>query len=601
MSNTPVRRAYLALSAGAFLSAAFSAAASSPRLPYGAFGPWASGALALAAFGILGLFIRDQRHAWSLGRGEVLRMPEKDLPTKPDQTFLGYGFDWTPAHAEKLYHDAALTRPSARLEEVQKRIGGNPVLHGLGAPRERAIFLENQRLPHHMLVLGSPGEGKSRFLELLLWQVVRSGDIVVILDPKGDSRLIDVAVQAARQNGRGDAFRLVAPPWPKASACYNPLANFSAPSEIADRLIGIFPPSHGQDEAFRGFQWGALAAVAQGIYIAGLPMTIARVLRYLRNPKELFFEIVQRKFTDLASEGLAKARRRYDTQVASGSFAKRPELDDLLHYIDLDPTYYGKMTGSLLPQLERLASGIKRELLSPEPECAQKPILTWPAAVNQGSVVYFYLGALHGEESAKALGKMILLDLQAYLASRYSYHPGGRERRIVLFIDEAHHMISKPFLNILAEGRGANVASILATQTTAQFEEALGTRAAVDEVLTNTHALVHFQSRNPREIRDFCDLVGKRRLRMIGEAHRYEAGFFGSGLKNIDDFRASYTQSFSWQEADLLPAWAVTQLPTFHFFARVGSRILKGRIPLLEPPTSDFTREVMEKGAALCS
>jgi conjugal transfer pilus assembly protein TraD len=600
MGNTPARRVILALSVGAFLSAALSVARLSPRLPYGAFGPWAFGLLVAAALALLALLIRDQHYAWSLGRGEILRMAQDGIPTESDQTFLGYGFDWTPAHAERLYKAAAETQPSPRLLEVQKRIGGNPLLHGLGAPREQSLFLENRRLPQHMLVLGSPGEGKSRFLELLLWQVIRSGDIAVILDPKGDSRLIDVAVQAARENGRGDAFRLVAPPWPKASACYNPLANFGSPSEIADRLMGIFPPARGDDEAFRGFQWAAVAAVAQGLYIAGLPMTIARILRYLRNLQELFFEVVQRKFPDLASEGLARAARRYQTQVASGSFARRPELDDLLHYIDLDPTYYGKMTGSLVPQLERLASGIKRDLLSPEPESAQKPILTWPAAVNQGSVVYFFLGSLHGEESAKALGKMILLDLQAYLASRYSYHPGGRERRIVLFIDEAHHMISKPFLNILAEGRGANVASILATQTTAQFEEALGSRAAVDEVLTNTHAQIHFQSRNPRETRDFSDLVGKRRLRVIGEAHRYEAGFFGSGLKTIDDFRACYTQSFAWQDADLLPAWAVTQLPTFHFFARVGGRVLKGRIPLLDPPTSDFAREVMEKGADPC-
>ena len=235
-----------------------------------------------------------------------------------------------------------------------------------------------------MLVLGSPGEGKSRFLELLLWQVVRSGDIVVILDPKGDSRLMDVAYQAAVENGRGDAFRLVAPPWPKASAAYNPLANFSTPSEIADRLIGIFPPTSGDGESFRGFQWGAIAAVAQGLYIAGLPMTIARVLQYLRDPEELFHEVVQRRFPDLASEGIRKARQRYATLLASGSFERRPELDDLLHYMELDPTYYGKMTGSLLPQLERLASGVKRDLLSPEPESAAKPILTWPAAVNQG-------------------------------------------------------------------------------------------------------------------------------------------------------------------------------------------------------------------------
>jgi hypothetical protein len=70
-------------------------------------------------------------------------------------------------------------------------------------------------------------------------------------------------------------------------------------------------------------------------------------------------------------------------------------------------------------KLERLSAGPKREILSPELEETMRQVLTWSAVDNQKLIVYFYLGSLHGEESANAVGKMLLLDFQAYVAKRY--------------------------------------------------------------------------------------------------------------------------------------------------------------------------------------
>ena len=40
----------------------------------------------------------------------------------------------------------------------------------------------------HILISGSPGEGKSRFLELMLAQLITKGDVVVV-DSQGDQKL----------------------------------------------------------------------------------------------------------------------------------------------------------------------------------------------------------------------------------------------------------------------------------------------------------------------------------------------------------------------------------------------------------------------------
>jgi len=588
-----MERLYWLLLFGALLALGLLIAALAPMLPYGHHAPW--GVLACAAGALVpGIaFVRAVVAAAALRGESVERMAFQDVPIKEGATFIGFAFPWEPRHAEQLLQHAIECAKAPR-----DPLGGNPAIHGLGAAAESPLFLPDAKRTHHALVLGSPGEGKTRFLELLIRQLIAKGDIVAIVDPKGDARLIDAVREACREAGRERDFRLVAPPWPGASSAYNPLANFGSVSELADRLLGVLPSTGGGDsEAFRGFQWGATAAVVQSMYLAGLPLTIARVLRYLRDPAELAMELQAKRFPSLSRANVGDFASAYEAGVASGALPRMPELEDLLHYLRLDSNYYAKMVASFVPQLERLSAGPRRELLSPEPAETEREVLSWPAIDQRGLVAYFYLGSLHGEESANALGRMLLLDLEAYLASRYSYAPEGRRKRLSLVVDEAHHLVSKPFLSILAEARGADVAVTLSSQTTAQFELALGSRAAVDEILTHNFAHIQFQSRNPREAEDFSVLAGDRPLKVVGESYRYEPGFFSSGLSNVDDFRAMHNVSVQLKDGPLVPPWAICQLPSFHYFARIGGTLWKGRVPLLDAPQSGFVEDVQRKAA----
>lgn len=594
------RQVYLFLLFAAVLALAVLSAALAEGLPYGAFAKHAFAVLlALAAFPAWGL-LRCHIRSRNLSTGELFRMERSEIPREPDHTFLGLAFPWKTDHAERLYRMVAhgLDAP----EKVQSLFGGNVSIHGLGAGEEKPLFISDKRRTHHVLITGSPGEGKTRATELMILQAIEAGDPIAVVDPKGDTRLIDLVHQACGETGRANAFRIVALPWPSLSASYNPLATFATPSDIADRLIGLFPPPSGESEAFQGFQWGATKAAVQAMYLLGIPITIARVLRYLRDLSDLATSFVKAKFPGVEARGLGDFVEKYEAAVASGTLKRSPEFDDLLAYVRLDPGYYMKMVASFLPQLERLSAGPKRELLSPEPAETRREILTWQAIDRQKLVVYFHLSNLQGEASAAAVGKMLLLDLQSYVAARYNYNLEQAPARLSVFVDEAHHMVSKPFLNVLAEGRGAGVACVLSTQTTSQFEEALRSRAVVDEILTQNFCHIQFQTRNPREARDFSDLVGERQMRVVGESHSYEPAFFTSGWRDVEDFRAKHTQSIQMKDAALVPTWAISALPTFHYFARMGGRLYKGRIPLLPEPTSSFTKnlqkEVRGKGIA---
>ncbi len=591
---------YGALLFAGILSTGLLFAALSPGLPYGGAAREVLIACVLLSLAPAAYAVRAHFLGRHLVEGELLRMAPSELPSKVAHTFLGLAFPWSPTHAERLMR--MMSEGWEPPERTQALFGGNTLIHGLGVADETPLFIPDKKRTHHTLVLGSPGEGKTRFLELMIRQLVAKGDVLVIVDPKGDARLINAVRQACEETGRSGDFRLVALPWPKTSVAYNPLANFGTPSEIADRLIGMLPPAGGDSEAFRGFQWGATCAVVQALFLAGKPITIHRVLHGLRSLSDVAIDLVRKRFPELfgkrATQDIAEIANAYEAAVVAGTMKRSEELDDLLHYLQLDTNYYRKMVASFLPQLERLSAGPKREVLSPEPEETAREILTWTSVDRQRLVVYFYLGSLHGEESANAVGRMLLLDLQAYLAARYSYDSEGRNRRLSLFVDEAHHLVSKPFLNILAEARGADVAVVLSSQTTAQFEQSLGSKAAVDEILTHSLLHVQFQSRNPREAEDFSKLAGERQLRVAGESYRYEPAFFSSGLSNVDDFRAMHNVSIQLKDAPLVPPWAICQLPTFHYFARLGGRLYKGRIPLLTDPTSTFVQDLQKESAA---
>ena len=169
---------YYALLFGGLLALALMLAGGADRLPYGDHAAPAFAAIAIVSF-IPGLgWLRAWRARSSLVTGELLRMGYQAIPKKPGETFLGLGFLWTPTHAEQLTQ--CLSEGTGAPEEVQIKYGGNTLIHGLGILAEEPIFLADAKRCHHALVMGSPGSGKTRFIELLLRQLIEKGDTVVL-------------------------------------------------------------------------------------------------------------------------------------------------------------------------------------------------------------------------------------------------------------------------------------------------------------------------------------------------------------------------------------------------------------------------------------
>lgn len=448
------------------------------------------GALA-AGVGAGLLLLRSLRFRPPPGTLEIARIPGRE-----GAMYLGRGYEWTVEDSE----DA--------LEGVE------------APPREADLFLPDDVLAGHVLALGTTGSGKTRLLELLILQAIERGDAVVVVDPKGDRRLLGRVRAAA-----GGRFRLFSLPHPERSVRYNPIGRYHDVREVADRVAALLP-STGEALPFRNFGWEVIYTVARAIE-GRHPMT-------LQNLKRFAIDKPIRPLSDRPRE----------------------------HYL--------KLVSALPPLLSKLGA----DLLSPV-----KGGLSWEEVDRGREVVYFSLGSLLAGESSSAVAKMAILDLQSYVGARYAHAKG--EGPIWLFVDELGDVVTQELVGVMNKSRGAGFRIVAAAQTAPDLEAALGSRARALQVFGNANTWLQFRAQNGEDAELFSAMAGKRLLRMRSEGASYEPALLGSGLEAVDDFRARFGETLEWREQPIVPPWAAARLPTFHFFGRAGARVFRGRIPLL--------------------
>lgn len=387
-------------------------------------------------------------------------------------------------------------------------------------PTDAPLLLPDALLGQHTLILGTTGVGKTRLLELLALQAIDRGDAVIVIDPKGDEPLRRRLTAAA-----GTRLRLFSLPHPEQSVRYNPVGRYRDVREVADRIAALLPAS-GDALPFRNFAWEIVNVAARELD-GRKPMT-------LRN-------------------------------------LKRAALDRPVHPLSDRPReHYLKMASALLPLFSKLAT----DQLSPE-----SGGLAWEEVDRARHVVYFSLGSLLGFETASAVAKMALLDLQGYVGDRYAYGKGHGP--IWLLIDELADAATAELVSLLGKSRGAGLRIVGCAQTASDLEAALGSRARALQVLGNVSTVVQFRAPGASDAGVFSEMSGDRLLRTFSEASAYEPALMGSGFRSVDDFRARFGETASWSEHPLVPPWALIPLPVFHFFARLDGRVYRGRVPLL--------------------
>jgi conjugal transfer pilus assembly protein TraD len=535
-----------------------------------------------------------------------------------DQVFLGFGFEWQPIHAQRLYE---LAKVDFRRYTISPRLLaclgyaphpqpdaeiGLSYIHGV-EPVERALYRPLQNFEGGTLLVGTTQSGKGVALANLITQAIRRGDVVIVIDPKNSHRLRRVTQRACEDWRMPGTFLEFHPAFPESGVRLDFTFNWQKPTEIASRIQSIMPPDTAG--AFSAFGWDAVNVVVQGLIELDERPNLVKLTKYIEGGIEPVLEGTLRRFYEraLGSQWRDTAEMKKLLSDAHRGNLKRPSeaaSSDLLAFVSyyehhlpqtqrtkaLDAQvrtfrhnreHYQKITANLLPVLSMLTSGDLGSSLSPDPFDAddQRPIMNFEKIERAGHVLYMCLDALPDPSVATAIGALALADLAARAGMRYNL---GGYRRISLFVDEVSNVINQPLIEILNKGAEGGIQTTCAMQTLADLSRRLGSEDAARMALGNLNNLIALRSKD-RPTQDFIvETFGKTAI------HTVRVGLSSGSDAHLGDFSSSYSTQLTESFEEMVPADVLGKLPNLQYFASVsGGRIIKGRFPILDPDEGD--------------
>ncbi|HLY74941.1 MAG TPA: TraM recognition domain-containing protein, partial [Planctomycetota bacterium] len=260
----------------------------------------------------------------------------------------------------------------------------------------------------------------------------------------------------------------------------------------------------------------------------------------------------------------------------------------------MNKEFFGKIAGSLRTILAKLTSEALGYLLCPQdvplPESLRGQdaphTLSWKTIDTERLVVYFFLGSLIGPDSASATARMCLADLMSFIGRKYAFDDasGFSKRRLTVIVDEVADALAPESVNLLNKARGAGLSMVMAGQSLADLEVALGSSADARRALANVGSFLTLRAANPDDARFFTEKVGVRPLQVVTRGENYEPALLSTGRDDISDFAYRSSTNTSMKNEHLLPTSALDRLARFHFFGLWSGELRKGMLPLLDPP-----------------
>lgn len=597
---------------------------------------------------------RVWRYQRNLKRLPTYTMNSKQLPVSQKRLFLGKGFLWTPTHTQRLRdldldYNLKFRYPSKLYQWARQRefawenkaflkhivpflkrdsilnpfrpypdIGGEPCLHGV-SEKEHDISLSLIERAGHVVVIGTTGVGKTRFAEILIGQDIHRGDVVIVLDPKGDSDLLRRIVIEATLAGREHDLRIIHLGFPEFSCRYNPIGYFTKVTQVATRVANALP-STGEAASFKEFAWKYTNLVARTLIALGVRPTYKLINFYITKLDQLLVRYCETfisqhnatyeewitkfitKATKIDKKGessknlrkqaiLAYAEHIIDTRNQSDlQQIENDLLTDLATACRLDRTYYDKITASVGPLLEKLTTGEMAELLSPDYNnlTDNRSILDWLQVIRNKQIVYVGMDALTDTIVSSTVGNAMLNDLVSIAGHLYNFgldhgfedfiHHKTPLPRVCLHSDEFNEVIGDEFIPILNKARGAGFNVVAYTQTWSDVEARLISTAKAGQVAGNLNTLIMFRTKEAKTTDMLLNQLPKvPLLRVIPASSSSDSPHGDQGVF----YQSTNEDRFAHTEARLIEQNDVLNLPKGQAFCLLeGGKLHKIRVPL---------------------
>ncbi len=592
------------------------------------------------------------RQAWRVLRYQrnMRRLPtytlsSKRIPLSRRKLFLGRGFRWSQKHTQRLrdtlrpeaerYVQPGALYQWARRKEVawelmpilgllarllRKRawwnplaplpaVGGKSALHAV-EPHEQDVWMDIGERVGHTLVLGTTRVGKTRLAEILIAQDIRRGDVVIVFDPKGDADLLRRVYAEARRAGRAGDFYMFHLGFPKVSARYNAIGNFSRITEVATRIANQLP-NEGNSAAFKEFAWRFVNIIARALVALRRRPDYQLIRRYINDIEPLFMEYAryyldqhgaedwQAQVDDLASNikerNLPMALRGRSVEAIAlmrhvqAQDLYDPVLDGLISAFKYDKTYFDKIVSSVGPLMEKLTTGNIAELISPDylNEDDPRPIFEWMDVIRRKGIVYVGLDALSDTTVASAVGNSMFADLVSVAGQIYKHGVSGEASDtppvISLHADEFNELIGDEFIPLLNKAGGAGFQVTAYTQTWSDVEARLGNRAKAGQVAGNFNSMIMLRVKELATAEMLTEQLPKVEVfTLMSVSGVDDSSDPGSGV----DFKSRNEDRISVSEVPMLTPAELITLPKGQAFALLeGGQLWKIRMPL---PAADI-------------
>lgn len=499
-------------------------------------------------------------------------------------------------------------------------IGGNSAIHSVGlwegeAPCWEAI---SERVGHKVVV-GTTRVGKTRLAEIMITQDIRRGNVVIVFDPKSDADLLRRMYLEAKKAGREDDFIIFHLGFPELSWGYNPIGDFEKVTEVADRIAGQLP-GEGNSRAFRDFVWRFVNVITRALVALSIKPDFKKLYRYAQDVDgllvdlyELFFDKVlpdwrnRLALMDIDPSKVAdKALKQRDPlAVTYIEFAKQMnlisdanqedtsrsslELADIARSLSAilnnERSYFDKLVSSLYPLLEKLTTGQVGDVISPnlDDPYNQTPIFDWMEAFNRKAIVYVGLDSLSIPMVAATVGSSMFADITSKAGRMYKHgvgygfvNPRGEKISISIHADEFNELIGDEFIPLLNKAGGAGFEVTVYTQTWADVEAKIGSKAKADQISGNLNTLIMLRVKNKVTAQLLTDQVDEVLISTVTPS---------SGVSDnndtLSDFKSSNQDIVRQERVACVTPSDITKLPKGQAFALLeGGQLWKLRFPM---------------------
>lgn len=331
---------------------------------------------------------------------------------------------------------------------------------GVESTQGKPVVLEDADANLHTLAIGTTGSGKTTGIANIIESAIMRKHPLIYVDGKGDLELAKRVERFAKSQGTPFyIFSMVGE-----SMKYNPIA-FGGYTSKKDRIIELREWS---EDHYRKIAESYLQTVFKVLDRAQITVDLHTLSRYL-------------DIDELG--GLA----RQLNEPSLGSLVRRltDKRDDI---------------SSLIAEIENMVESEIGHLF----DCSQGDVLVLDKAVNENAVVYFCLQPLAFPAYAEALGKLIINDIKALAASKFSK---PINTKLFTIFDEFSIFAGDQIINLINQGRSAGIHAVLSTQSLSDILRK-GDQALLGQVLNNTNNYLIQRQNNPDDAEILANIIG---------------------------------------------------------------------------------------------